>query len=413
MDFRKILRYFVTCIKWLVLAVVVGALVGPCAGAFGVALRWANDTRTGYPWLIFFLPLGGVVIVWLYQAAHNRDGGSTNAVFTAVQDKVLMPLSTAPLIFISTVLTHLLGGSAGREGAALQLGGAISGQLGRRLKMDADDCRVMTMCGMSAAFAALFGTPLAATVFTLEVVSVGTMYYASLVPCMLSALMGVGVANLIGLEPTSFLVEAILPVTVQSVLQVVALAALTGVLSIAFCQLLHVAPKLYARFIPNAYLRAAVGGVLVVALTLAVKNMDYNGAGEHVIHAAVAGSAVPWAFLLKMLFTALTLGAGFKGGEIVPLFFTGATFGCAVAPLLGLPAYFGAAVGLVTMFCGATNTPLASIFLAAEIFRGRNLTLFALACAVSYVCSGYFSLYSKQQFVFSKLTAELRKDDVE
>lgn len=413
MGFRKNLHYVTASAKWLILAVAVGSVVGLCAAAFGVALRWANDTRTDYPWLIYFLPLGGVVIVWLYNAAHNRDGGSTNAVFTAVHDEVLMPLSTAPLIFVSTVLTHLLGGSAGREGAALQLGGAISGQLGRRLKMGADDCRVMTMCGMSAAFSALFGTPLAATVFTLEVVSVGTMYYAAMMPCMLSALIGIGVSSLIGLKPTSFLLEAIVPVTVQSVLQVVALAALVGVLSIAFCQLLHTAPKLYARFLPNAYLRAAVGGVLVAGLTWLVKTTDYNGAGEHVIHAAMAGSTVPWAFLLKMLFTALTLSAGFKGGEIVPLFFTGATFGCVVAPLLGMPASFGASVGMVALFCGATNAPLASIFLAAEVFHGRNLTLLALSCAVSYVFSGYFSLYSKQQFVFSKLTAELRKDDAE
>ena len=170
-----------------------------------------------------------------------------------------------------------------------------------------------------------------------------------------------------------------------------------------FCQLLHAAPKLYARCLPNAYLRAAAGGVLIIALTKLLGTTDYNGAGSAVIAAAVAGQALPWAFALKMLFTALTLGAGYKGGEIVPIFFTGATFGCAVAPLLGLPAPLGAALGMVALFCGCTNSPLASICLGLEVFGGQCLPLFALACATSYMLSSYFSLYHEQHFLHSKL----------
>ena len=401
--------YFSGCVKWLALAVLVGVLVGACGTAFGVGLHWATQTRTANPWLIWLLPLAGVGVVTMYRTAGQPGGGSVNAAFVAVRTKVVMPLVTAPLIFIATIVTHLFGGSAGREGAGLLLGGSLAGQLGKLLRLDDTDCRMMTMCGMAAVFSAIFGTPLAAVVFTLEVGSVGTMYYAALVPCLVAALTALGVAGLAGLEPTAFALTQTVAMSPASVAKVLVLATLAGGLSILFCELLHAAPRLYAKAFPNPYIRAAAGGALVAVLTFLLHTTDYNGAGEHVIHAAIAGQAVPWAFVLKMLFTALTLGAGLKGGEIVPLFFTGATFGCAIAPLLGLPAGFGAAIGLVALFCGATNAPLASVFLAAELFGGQCLPLFALACAVSYGFSGYFSLYSEQRFIFSKLRAEPRE----
>ena len=406
---RQLARYFADCIRWVLLALLVGATVGACGAAFGVGLHWATETRTAHPWLIWLLPAAGPVIVAMYHRAGQPGGGSVNAVFAAVRSRTVLPLITAPLIFASTIITHLFGGSAGREGAGLLLGGSLSGQLGRALRMNDSDCRIMTLCGMAAVFSAIFGTPLAAVVFTLEVGSVGTMYYAALVPCLLAALTALGVAGLAGLTPTAFALAESVAMTPVSVARVLVLAVLAGALSIVFCELLHAAPRLYAKVFSNPYLRAAAGGALVALLTALLGTTDYNGAGEHVIHAAIGGQCVPWAFLLKMLFTALTLGAGFKGGEIVPLFFTGATFGCAAAPLLGLPAGFGAAIGLVALFCGATNAPLASIFLAAELFGGQDLPLFALACVVSYGFSGYFSLYSEQKFIFSKLRAELRE----
>ena len=206
-----------------------------------------------------------------------------------------------------------------------------------------------------------------------------------------------------GLAPTAFTLDVSAAADPVTLLRVLALGVLLAGLSIAFCAALHAASRLYARYLPNPYLRIAVGGVLVVALTLLLGTTDYNGAGSAVIAAAIAGQALPWAFALKILFTALTLGAGYKGGEIVPIFFTGATFGCAVAPLLGLPAPLGAALGMVALFCGCTNSPLASICLGLEVFGGQCLPLFALACAVSYMLSSYFSLYHEQHFFHSKL----------
>lgn len=403
MDRKAFCAHLISIGKWLALAVLVGVVVGPLGAAFGLALHWANATRAACPWLIWLLPLGGVGIVALYRFAGQPGGGSTNAVFAAVRDNVVLPLRAAPLIFVSTVVTHLLGGSSGREGAALQLGSAISGRIGQALKLDEQDTRVMTMCGMAAAFSAVFGTPLAATVFTLEVVDVGVMWYAALTPCLTAALVGVWIAGQMGLAPTAYALAAPVAVAPAAIVQTLVLAALLGLLSILFCELLHAAPRLYARFFPNPYLRAAAGGALVLALTLLLGTTDYNGAGEQVLEAATEGHALPYAFLLKMLFTALTLGAGFKGGEIVPIFFTGATFGCVAGPLLGLPASFGAAMGMVTLFCGATNCPIASTLLAAELFGGQSLPLFALGCAVSYMVSGYFSLYTEQRILYDKL----------
>ena len=318
-----------------------------------------------------------------------------------------MPRGIIPRIFAGTVLTHLCGGSAGREGAALQLGGSIAGAIGQKLRLDDKDIRVFTMCGMSAAFSALFGTPLAAAVFSLEVVNVGRMYYAALVPCVLSALVGSWLAGALGLAPTAFALTQTVEVSPLTLLQVLALGALFALFSAVFCVVLRQAGRLYAKYIPNPYLRAAAGGALVIVLTLVFQTRDYNGAGEGILRAAIEGRAVPWAFALKLLFTAATLGAGFKGGEIVPVFFTGATFGCVAAPLLGLPAPFGAALGMVSVFCGVTNCPIASILLAVELFGGQGVALFALSCAVSYMLSGYFGLYSEQKILYSKFRAEL------
>ena len=308
---------------------------GAAGGAFGLALNWANATRAAQPWLLYLLPAAGLVIVFLYEHLDPDGGGSTNQVFVSVREHKPLTLRTAPLIFASTVMTHLFGGSSGREGAALLLGGSVSGQLGKALHLENHDCCLMTMCGMAGAFSAIFGTPLAATIFTLEVVDVGSMQYAALLPCLLSALLGVFISA-DGPCARGLCAAGRADATPLNLVRVIVLGALLAALSIFFCELLHAAPKLYKKFLPNAYLRVAAGGVLILALTKLLGTTDYNGAGAAVIEAAINGEAVPYAFLLKMLFTALTLGAGFKGGEIVPIFFTGATFGCVAAPLLGL-----------------------------------------------------------------------------
>lgn len=402
----RILKYSfepLAFLKWLLFACVIGVVVGLVSISFYYAFDFVTDLRLAHPWLLFLLPLGGVAIILVYRISGMENDRGTNFVLLAVRENTALPLRTAPLVYISTLITHLLGGSSGREGAILQIGGSISASIGRAMHLDDKDSRIITMCGMSAAFAALFGTPIAAAVFAMEIVSVGVMYYAAIVPCVLSAIIGVGLAETLSVAPTAFHILGMPQTSALLLLQVIAMGVLGAMVSMLFCRAMHLAPALYDKFLPNHLIRAAVGGVLVVVLTLIIGSRDYNGAGTQLIAAALAGNAEPEAFLLKILLTALTLGAGFKGGEIVPAFFTGSTFGCAAASLIGLSPSFGAALGMIAVFCGVTNCPLTSILLAFELFGGEQLSMFALVCAISYMLSGYYSLYSEQKIVYSKL----------
>lgn len=388
-------------LRWIAIGLAVGGVVGTVGTLFHHAVEWATATRLAHPWLLFCLPLAGLAIVGLYRLFHMENDGGTEFVLASVQDCRYLRLTMVPLIFISTVLTHLCGGSAGREGAALQIGGGLSAALGRFVKLDEQDERIVTMTGMAAGFSALFGTPLAAAVFAMEVESVGTMQYAAIVPCFLSSLLANMISARLGCEGTRFLVHGGAVVTQGNLLKLIVLGGLCGMLANLFCRSMHGFHMLYQRYFKQRWTRAVAGGVLVIALSL-LFGPDYNGAGMNVIARAVEGQAAPFAFLLKIILTGATLAAGYKGGEIVPSFFVGATFGCLFAPVLGLSASFGAAVGMVSVFCGVTNSPLTSILLAYELFNGVSVAPLALAVAVSYLLSGYTGLYQEQKILYSK-----------
>ncbi len=397
----------VTFVKWLLYSCLIGVVVGLVAVAFHLGIDLAAELRGEHPNIIWLLPLGGMAIVLLYRVCGMEKDRGTNLVLVAVRDAERLKLRTAPLIFLSTILTHLVGGSAGREGAALQLGASLSAYAGRKLGLDELDGRIVVMCGMAAAFSALFGTPLTAAVFAMEVVTVGRMYYAAMVPCLLSSYTAALVAHGFGLHAIhGYPVHDALELELTPILQTAALGVLCALLSILFCKVMHAAPKLYARYLPDPLARAAAGGALVLALTLAIGSQTYNGAGDGVIRQLLAGDTIPEAFLLKILFTALTLGAGFRGGEIVPVLFTGCAFGTWAGPLLGLPHGFSGALGMAAVFCGATNCPLSSILLAFELFGGQGLPLYALCCGVAYMLSGYHGLYSEQKIIYSKFRPE-------
>ena len=399
----QVLRF----LKWVLYSGATGLLVGAVASAFHLGIDWGAHLRADRPWVLLLLPLGGVAIVLLYRLSGMEKDQGTNLVLVAVREAEPMRLRTAPLIFLATILTHLVGGSAGREGAALQLGGSLGAWMGKTVRLDAKDRRVMVMCGMSAAFSALFGTPMTAVLFSMEVVSVGVMYYAALVPCTVSALTAFQVAQTMGLHRTpGYEMGAAAALSPLTMAQAAALGLLCALVSILFCKVMHTAPKVYARFLPDPLLRAAAGGALVLLLTLLVGSQDYNGAGDAVIRRMLSGETIPAAFLLKILFTALTLGAGFRGGEIVPALFTGAAFGTLAGPLLGLPHGFGGALGMAAVFCGATNCPMTSMMLAFELFGGEGLPLYGLCCGVSYMLSGYYGLYSEQKIVYSKFRTQ-------
>lgn len=397
--------YVAALLKWMAVGVLVGGVGGFVGAAFHLGVSYATAVRQAHPWILYLLPMGGVVIAGLYKLCR-LEGKGTNAVIESVHFGKSVPTLLVPLIFVATVITHLLGGSAGREGAALQIGGGIGYRTGTLLRLGEKDLPLATLCGMSGVFAALFGTPLTATVFALEVISVGVLYYAGLLPCITASLTGYYIATVMGVEPTRFTV-AMPALTWPALGLVTALAVGCALVSILFCRGLHITERLAERWLKNSFLRAAVGGLIIVLATLALGTTDYNGAGMDVIQRAVEqGQADGWAWFLKLAFTAVTIGCGFKGGEVVPSFFVGATFGCAAGGLLGLPPSFAAAVGLVAVFCGAVNCPIASVILSVELFGAGGMAYFAAACAVSYLLSGYCGLYSSQTILYSKLRAE-------
>ena len=397
-------RYAKTFIKWLICSAIIGITCGAVGTAFHYSVEYVTQFRSGPSWIIFLLPAAGLLIVFLYRAGGIKHDKGTNLVIGSIRNpEYNVPFRMAPLIFITTVITHLFGGSAGREGAALQIGGSLGASIGKLIKMDDNDKHIMTLCGMSAVFAALFGTPVTAALFSVEVISIGILYYSALVPCILSATISYAITEKFHITPTYFILNQVPEMSLATGIRVIILSVAAAVLSILFCMSMQVIGKTFKKYLKNQYLRILVGGVLLVLLTLAVRCNDYNGAGMNIIEQAIHGTAKPEAFILKLLFTCITIGCGFRGGEIVPSFFIGATFGCTLGGWIGLDPGFGAAMGLVCLFCGVVNCPLASLVLSIELFGASGILLFAIGCSVSYMLSGYYSLYSEQKIIYSKL----------
>ncbi len=393
--------------KWLVLAGVTGAVIGAAATAFHWCIGTVTALRIMRPKLIWFLPLGGAVIATAYKLTGMENDKGTNQVILSARDGSPIRLWMAPLIFFSTVVTHLVGGSAGREGAALQLGGSMASWFGQKLKLDEKDRGIMVLCGMAAAFSALFGTPITAAVFPMEVVSVGIMHYATIVPCLVSSVGAFLLARALGLHGLVGYAEGQpAALTAASMVQVLILGALCALVSVLFCEAMHQSKRLYAKYIKDPILRAFAGGAIVLAITLALGTQLYSGAGDELIRALLGGQTIWYAFLLKILLTALTMGAGLRGGEIVPALCVGCAFGTWMGPLLGLPHGFSGALGMTAVFCGSTNCPVTSLLLSFELFGGEGMVLYALCSAVSYMLSGYSSLYTEQKIVYSKYKTE-------
>lgn len=396
-------RSFYAIITWGFLGALIGVIGGLLGAVFHHALHFVTHIRAEHNQIIFLLPLGGVLTVAIYHAAHMRSNRGTNEIIdAALTGNSLSPL-IAPVIFISTAITHLFGGSAGREGAALQLGGSTASLLAKWLHLSRSEHKVLVMSGMSAVFAGLFGTPLTACLFTLEFGYVGTIFSPALLPCYFSALVASRISHSLGVHAETFIIDHAVSVDIGNVWKFVLLAGMISLLGIAMCHIFHSAEHIARHLLPNPYLRVVAGAAVVVAMTLAVGDHRFNGAGMDMALAAVGGNAEWYYFLLKMLFTAVTLAAGFKGGEIVPTFCIGATFGCIFGGLIGLDPGIAAALGLVGLFCCATNSPLASIILSIEMFGSANLHLFTLTCVIALVLSGNGGLYASQIIQFPNM----------
>ncbi len=400
-------NYVEVFLKWALISSVTGIIGGLIGTAFSYSISYANMLNSSYSWMIMLMPIGGIVIVTMYKLAKDENDPGTNLVLESIRTKNYVPWITSPLIFFGTVITHLVGGSAGREGAALQLGGSLGSSVGKILHLDEKDMHIAIMCGMSGLFSSLFCTPITAAFFALEVISVGVSYYSALVPCFISATVSYYIAIHLGITPLRFNIDKVIPsFDIITILQIIGLAAACALISIIFCVAMRQSQKYAKRLIRNDYSRVLAGSALLLALTLLAGCRDYNGAGTQIIVDAIGGIAKPEAFALKILFTAVTISCGFKGGEIVPTIFIGSTFGCVFGPVLGINPSFAAAIGFVCLFCGVVNCPLAAIMLSIEVFGAQGLIFFAIASGVSYMLSGYYSLYSSQKILYSKLKAE-------
>lgn len=402
----RIFRNIKTFLKWICIAIITGVVVGLFSIIFSFCITWVTDFRNSHHYIIFLLPIAGCFIVFLYKLFDYSNNKGTNLVLSTIHSETKLPFKMAPLIFISTIVTHLFGGSAGREGAALQLGGSIGSKIAELLKLDEQDQHVVIMCGMSAAFSALFGTPMAASIFSMEVISVGVMYYAALVPCVFSAIIASNFASTMGISPEKFKIKMIPDMNLENSVKIIIISMACAAISVLFCMMLHGIGDLYRKYLKNQYLRISTAGIIIILLTLILGTGDYLGAGIPVIERAIEGEAVPFAFLMKMLFTALTLEAGFKGGEIVPSFFIGATFGCMAGHILGISPSLCAAVGMTALFCGVTNCPITSLLISFELFGYKGVAYFMIAISVSYLLSGYYGLYHDQTIVYSKYKAK-------
>ena len=399
--------YALAAVRWIPAAVLIGGLCGVVGAAFHHAIRLAAAYRAAHGWVIYLLVVGAAAITLLYKALRLGADAGTNLVLEAVRAEKQVPLALAPAMLIATVLTQFVGGSAGREGAALQIGGSLAQGVAKLLHIKEENHHLLVRYGMAAVFAALFGTPVAAAIFVLEVASVGRFLYSGLVPTLCASLTAAGVARLLDGEVVRMALPA-LAVTALFTLKTAALAVLCAILSIGFCVAVHQTGHLAARYLKNEYVRALVLGAALLGLTLLSGTRIFNGAGMDFVERCIEAGSAPWyAFLLKLVFTAITLAAGYKGGEIVPTFFVGAAFGAVAGPLLGLDGRFAAAVGMVGLFCGVVNCPFAALFLAVEVFGGEYLIPFAVTCALCYVFSGYFGLYSSQRILRSKVGSEL------
>ena len=397
---------FKAFLKLISASLVLGTIGGGVGAAFSHLIGLVTELRTANDWLLYLLPLCGVAIVFLYKKL-GIYGQGTNQV---LETEKLSPFLSVG-VFITAALSHLFGASVGREGAALQMGGSLAVVCSKLLHIDNELRGVLVRAGMAAVFSAVFGTPIAAFIFALEVVCVGTLHLKSVLPSLIASFTAFGVAHLMGVHTERFLLTTVPDFSLDTAFKIAVLTLCTSFLSIGFCYSLRYSVRFAKFIIKNPYLRIAIGGIAVILLTIIVGNRDYNGAGTIVIERIFKSgfnnpnsiSISPLAFALKLIFTCISVAAGFKGGEIVPTLFIGATFGALLSSLLGLSVPFGAALCMVLLFCGVTNSPLASIALSAELFSGVGFWYFVPTVLICFVLSGKISLYSAQKHKFKFL----------
>ncbi len=424
-DFREHVSLSMFVLKWLAICVPSAAVVGSAVALFLWSLDRVTELHWQNSWLLYFLPLAGLASGYLYHRLGQTAEAGNNLIMEQIHEPGGgVPTRMAPLVLIGTLITHLFGGSAGREGTAVQMGGSLVATFGRWLKLNEADTRILLTSGIAAGFGAVFGTPLTGALFAIEVLAIGRMSYTALIPCLIAGIVGDQVNTAWGVGHTQYQVAwaASVAETASGIrldwklTGKVAIAAVCfGLTSVLFAQLTHGISWAFRRTIAIPWLRPAIGGIVVILLTLALGDRDYLGLGVNANPATPDAVTIQSCFLIggaamsswwwKLLFTAVTVGSGFKGGEVTPLFFIGAALGNALGNLLGAPVDLMAALGFVAVFAGATNTPLACTIMAIELFAHGNSSLLsssfvvyaAIACFLSWFLSGHSSIYRAQR----------------
>ncbi len=385
-------------LRWAAITLLVGVLAGTASAILLASLEWATVTREAHRWLIAFLPLAGFVVGLFYKHFGRSVEAGNNLLLEEIHNpQEVIPARMTPLVLFGTAMSHLFGGSAGREGTALQTGASLADQLTRPLRLTPPDRRILLMTGISAGFASVFGTPLAGAVFGLEVLEIGQLNYSALVPCFLAAVVGDRVTSLWGIHHTAYRIPVIAAPNLTGYFAAIFAGVLFGIVGMLFARTTHSISRLAKRRISYSPLRPVVGGVIVSVAVFALGTTKYIGLGIPTIVAAFQQPLPPWDFAMKFLFTAVTLGFGFKGGEVTPLFFIGATLGNALALLLPLPVPLLAGMGFCAVFSGAANTPLASTLMGMELFGAEAGIYVGIASLVSYLFSGHAGIYSAQR----------------
>jgi H+/Cl- antiporter ClcA len=397
LHYTKVILY---SLKWVLIAVPMGMIIGVAVSLFRYAILYANDIHNDYSALFLcLLPVAGLAIVFLYKTAGFPDDKGTDDVIVAAHSgPEIISWKKAPLIFITSVITHLFGGSAGCEGASLQIGGGMAVPVAGFLKMGKNDSCILIMTAMAAAFSGLLGCPIGASVFAAEIAIIGLLSYSALLPCIFASVASYGATTFLGLYKEEYRIVGIID-TVEpgNFGKIVILGLCSAFAGILFCRAMKYSKKIFKEHFKNPYTRIIVGGLLVAGITLILGTNIYSGAGYETITEAFSPVSMPiYVFLIKIVLTALTLGSGFRGGEILPSFFIGATMGNAVAGLIGLPHSVGAAIGFIAVFAAVTNCPVAAIILSAELFGGDGLFFFGTAIIISYMLAIYDGLYSVQ-----------------
>ena len=381
------------------LGVLSGVLAGLASAVFLVSLAWATQAFDRHAWLLYLLPLGGLAVGVAYHYGGGRSVEGNNLVLDEIHEpRGWVPRRMAPMVYVGTVVTHLFGGSAGREGTAIQMSGSLTDWMSRTLRLGDDERRHLLVAALAGGFGSVFGVPFAGVVFGLEVQAVGRVDRSALVPCVSASFVGAAVVDLLGVEHSA--TPDLGRVGLDALLLLkVALAGLAfGAVAVVFSRSTHLVTRGFARAIGWMPARPLVGGALVVALTLLVGTRAYNGLSLPLVTTSFFGAPPPtWAFALKLVFTALTLGAGFVGGEVTPLFVVGATLGATLAGVLDVPVPFLAAMGFVAVFAAASNTPLACTVMGVELFGLGSVPYLALACVVAYLVTPHEGIYRAQR----------------